>query len=91
VLMVGLSHASGSSTRQLLCIASGLSKITIERTSVAMQVSEVNPMTGLEGRVSLLTSLSQALTSSPQFFGKEGRPGNLIGISPSILRYYNWI
>ena len=85
--MVGLSHVLGSSTRQLSCIASGLSKITIERTKAAMQVSEANPMTGLEGRVSLLTSLSQALTSSPQFFGKEGRPGNLIGTPLSILRY----
>jgi len=44
-----------------------------------MQVSDANPMAGLEGRTSLLISLSQALTSSPQFFGEEGRPGNLIG------------
>ncbi|KAL9709391.1 hypothetical protein Ac2012v2_007748 [Leucoagaricus gongylophorus] len=58
--------------------ASGLSKVTTERTGLAMQVSDANPMAGLEGRTSLLISLSQALTSSPQFFGEEGRPGNLI-------------
>ncbi|KAJ3563947.1 hypothetical protein NP233_g8612 [Leucocoprinus birnbaumii] len=58
--------------------AAGLAKVTTERTGAAMQVSESNPMTGLEGRASLLYNLSQALTSSPEFFGKEGRPGNLI-------------
>ncbi|KAF5348888.1 hypothetical protein D9756_009821 [Leucocoprinus leucothites] len=58
--------------------AAGLTKVTAERTGAAMQVSETNPMTGLEGRASLLFNLSKALTSSPQFFGTEGRPGNLI-------------
>jgi len=45
-----------------------------------MQVSESNPMVGIEGRAALLFNLSKALRASPQFFGEDGRPGNLIGI-----------
>ena len=45
-----------------------------------MQVNDSNPMVGLEGRSSLLFNLSKALKASPQFFGINGRPGNLIGI-----------
>ncbi|KIM38861.1 hypothetical protein M413DRAFT_447555 [Hebeloma cylindrosporum] len=58
--------------------ASGLEKVTAEKTATAMQVSESNPMVGIEGRAALLFNLGKALRASPQFFGKEGRPGNLI-------------
>ncbi|KAG6908038.1 hypothetical protein DXG01_006400 [Tephrocybe rancida] len=58
--------------------AAGLAKVTVERVAEAMQVDSANPMVGLEGRTSLLTGLSDALKASPQFFGKEGRPGNMI-------------
>jgi len=60
-------------------IAQGLSQVTVEKTSAAMQVSETNPMVGLEGRTSLLISLSGALKASQEFFGVDGRPGNIIG------------
>ncbi|CAA7270085.1 unnamed protein product [Cyclocybe aegerita] len=58
--------------------AAGLETITAEKTARAMQVSESNPMVGIEGRSSLLFNLSKALRASPEFFGKVGRPGNLI-------------
>lgn len=58
--------------------AEGLSKITAEKTATAMQVSDSNPMVGIEGRASLLFNLSKALKESPQFFGADGRPGNVI-------------
>jgi hypothetical protein len=65
------------------CAATGLSRITIQQTTQAMQVSESNPMVGIEGRTSLLTNLSQALKASPTFFGEDARPGNLIGMFSS--------
>jgi len=61
-------------------LAAGLEKVTADKTAAAMQVSEVNPMVGIEGRSSLLFNLSKALRASPQFFGQDGRPGNLIGV-----------
>jgi Protein of unknown function (DUF1688) len=61
--------------------ANGLEQITVERTAQVMQVRSDNPMVGLEGRASLLVNLSYALRSNAIFFGAEGRPGNMIGLS----------
>jgi hypothetical protein len=61
-------------------LAAGLEKVTAEETAASMQVSEANPMVGIGGRSSLLFNLSKALRASPQFFGQDGRPGNLIGV-----------
>lgn len=48
-----------------------------------MQVTDTNPMVGLDGRTALLVRLSAALASNPQFFGEDARPGNMLGESPS--------
>jgi len=45
-----------------------------------MQVDESNPMVGIDGRSSLLFNLSKALKASPEFFGANARPGNVIGM-----------
>ncbi|KAL0071171.1 hypothetical protein AAF712_001731 [Marasmius tenuissimus] len=58
--------------------ASALSKIEPDVLASGMQVSESNPLVGLEGRASLLKNLSSALLASSDLFGKEGRPGNSI-------------
>ncbi|KIK58056.1 hypothetical protein GYMLUDRAFT_45605 [Collybiopsis luxurians FD-317 M1] len=58
--------------------AAGLSKITVDAVAQHMQVSESNPLVGLEGRASLLRNLSDALLASPELFGDEGRPGNML-------------
>ena len=59
--------------------AKGLESITAEKTAGAMQVSESNPMVGIEGRTSLLFNLGKALKDNTQFFGMDGRPGNIVG------------
>ena len=59
--------------------AKGLENITSEKTAIAMQVSESNPMVGIEGRTSLLFNLGKALKANSQFFGIDGRPGNIVG------------
>jgi hypothetical protein len=56
-----------------------LARITVEQVTVAMQVSDLNPMVGLEGRASLLSKLAIALRANPVFFGDDARPGNIIG------------
>ncbi|ETN36503.1 uncharacterized protein HMPREF1541_08781 [Cyphellophora europaea CBS 101466] len=57
--------------------ASGLKNVTVETLAKGMQVSDANPMSGLEGRAGLLIRLSSAL-QNPELFGTEGRPGNMI-------------
>ncbi|KAH7929287.1 DUF1688-domain-containing protein [Leucogyrophana mollusca] len=69
---------SGDSTQPYKVDSQGLSQITVEKSAKAMQVSDDNPMVGLEGRTSLLCNLSTALKSQPEFFGEDARPGNLI-------------
>ena len=59
--------------------ASGLTQLTPDQLGQAFQVSDNNPLLGLEGRVSLLQKLGYTLHQSPQFFGSERpRPGNLV-------------
>ncbi|GAA5944384.1 URC4/urg3 family protein [Sporobolomyces koalae] len=62
--------------------AAGLSKITASQISDAMQVSESNPMTGIEGRAQLLIRLADVLTSESNaaYFAQNGdhRPGYII-------------
>ncbi len=41
------------------------------------QVTDDNPLVGLEGRAALLRRLGEALTKSPELFGTPGRVGNL--------------
>lgn len=65
-------------------IADGLAKVTAKRVGDAMQVSEENPMVGVEGRSALLSKLGEALKSHSDYFGKDGRPGNIIGCVLSL-------
>lgn len=53
-----------------------------------MQVNESNPMTGIDGRATLISNLSKALRTNSTFFGPEGRPGNLIGQKTFIAPIY---
>lgn len=45
------------------------------------QISESNPMPGVEPRAELLRSLGRSLLASQDIFGQEGRPGALVGQS----------
>lgn len=59
--------------------AEGLQQLTASKLAAAFQVTEENPLLGLEGRVKLLQKLGQSLVSVPRFFGREKpRPGNLV-------------
>lgn len=58
--------------------AEGLKKLTVDAMAKALQVSESNPISGLEGRAKLLIRLSGALRNQ-EFFGSNGRPGNMLG------------
>ncbi|PMD37177.1 DUF1688-domain-containing protein [Hyaloscypha variabilis F] len=57
--------------------AAGLKELTIEKMAAGLQVSEQNPMSGLEGRASLLIRLADALNNDT-LFGADGRPGNML-------------
>lgn len=61
-----------------LLIGLALKGLTVEILAKALQVSETNPLAGLEGRSSLLIKLGEALDNQ-ELFGVDSRPGNMLG------------
>ncbi len=56
----------------------GLRNLTVEIMAKGLQVSERNPLAGLEGRTGLLLRLADALNNQ-DLFGADARPGNMLG------------
>ncbi|KAJ7792467.1 hypothetical protein B0H14DRAFT_2930869 [Mycena olivaceomarginata] len=64
---------------QPYCVdAAALARLTPAALAEAFQVTEANPMVGLEGRAGLLVRLAEALKGAPEFFGSEARPGGIV-------------
>lgn len=59
--------------------SAGLRKLDVKTMGKALQVSEDNPIDGLQGRTGLLMRLADALQNH-EVFGSEARPGNLLGM-----------
>lgn len=59
--------------------AKALQQLTVETLGKGLQVSEHNPIEGLEGRTGLLQRLGDALAANPKMFGATQRPGNMLG------------
>jgi hypothetical protein len=75
-LYMFLSGIMSSDRKSLKADSEGLKKITCENLQVAFQVSEKNPLVGVEGRVLLLNNLAKALENRKIF--KDQRPGNIL-------------
>ncbi|TVQ08430.1 MAG: DUF1688 family protein [Leptolyngbya sp. DLM2.Bin27] len=59
--------------------ATGLTQLTVTHLGQAFQVTDDNPLLGLQGRVALLQKLGHTLHQQPQIFGINApRPGNLV-------------
>lgn len=61
----------------------GLKSITDEKLAAGFQVSDKNPILGIDSRAALLRSLGGSLLENPSIFGEQGRPGNLVGKNAS--------
>ncbi|KAF2153558.1 hypothetical protein K461DRAFT_224878 [Myriangium duriaei CBS 260.36] len=57
--------------------SAGLKKLTRDAVAKGLQVSETNPLNGLEGRTDLLIRLGDALKRK-EFFGDDARPGCML-------------
>lgn len=62
--------------------AEALVKLSASDLAKHLQVTDDNPMDGLEGRAGLLSALGKALLAKPEFY-KSGRPGDMLGTSLS--------
>ena len=65
-----------SEDKSLKATSQGLKSINSKQIEQAFQVSEKNPLVGVEGRVLLLNNLAQALENKKIF--KDQRPGNIL-------------
>jgi hypothetical protein len=68
---------SSDPAQPLQADAAGLAALTAAQLGAAFQVSEDNPLVGLEGRAALLRRLGAVLSTQPVVFGATGRPGGL--------------
>lgn len=68
------------------CDGRVLHGFSIEQLAEIFQVSDSNPLDGLDGRLGLLNRLGEAVVAQPQYFGPDGRLGNLADHFVSIAR-----
>ncbi|KAF8851383.1 DUF1688-domain-containing protein [Acephala macrosclerotiorum] len=71
----GLFSSNSSQPHQV--DGEGLRGLTVEKMAKGLQVSEHNPIAGLEGRTGLLIRLADALNNKT-LFGADARPGNML-------------
>lgn len=78
---------SSDAQQPLQADAQGLQQFTPDRLAAAFQVSDRNPLVGLEGRAGLLQTLGRSLHRYPQLFGQEHpRLGNLVdALLPQVV------
>jgi len=57
--------------------AAALLRLDARALAEVFQVSEANPLVGLDGRAALLRRLGEALRAQPDVFTSQGRPGHL--------------
>ena len=57
----------------------GLAQLSTETLAEGLQVTDSNPMLGVESRANLLRALGRSLLAHPDIFGENGRPGNAVG------------
>jgi hypothetical protein len=62
-----------------------LQQLTLDQLSRGLQVSDQNPIAGIEGRVGVLKRLGEALQNS-DYFGRDARPGNMLGNHISLCK-----
>ncbi|WP_341896707.1 URC4/urg3 family protein [Ferrovibrio terrae] len=68
---------AGDKAHPLRADAHGLVSLAPNAIAHAFQVSEFNPLVGVEGRAALMRNLGQALKARPDLFGADARIGGL--------------
>jgi len=69
---------SGNKSNKYQVDKEGLKHLTVEALAQGLQSRPGNEIAGLEGRAQLLIRLATALDQNKEFFGEEGRPGNML-------------
>jgi hypothetical protein len=65
--------------------SAGLRGLVTDHLASAFQVSEANPLVGIEERAILLRRLGEVMAEQPEVFGDDGRPAGLVDMLISPL------
>jgi hypothetical protein len=77
---------SGDTNHPLQADSKGLRALATDELAAAFQVTETNPLVGLEDRAILLRRLGEVMTEQPEVFGDEvQRPGGIFDMLVSPL------
>lgn len=76
---------SSDKDRPLQVDSEGLRALVTDHLASAFQVSEANPLIGLEERAILLRRLGEAMAEQPEAFGEDGRPAGIFDMLISPL------
>ncbi|KAF1950417.1 DUF1688-domain-containing protein [Byssothecium circinans] len=74
----GLVFTVGKEAGGMVVDGKGLEGLKTQTLAEYFQITETNPILGLESRAELLRGLGTSLLSQPEVFGPEGRPGNVV-------------
>ncbi|KAM0477510.1 hypothetical protein ACHAPX_005823 [Trichoderma viride] len=69
---------SASPTNKHQVDKTALGALSVAKIASGMQSDPDNEIVGLEGRTEVLVKLSEALAEHPEYFGADGRPGNIV-------------
>ncbi|KAI1848553.1 hypothetical protein JX265_011593 [Neoarthrinium moseri] len=69
---------SGNSSNKFQVDKNGLRSLTVAQLAKGVQSRPGSELAGLEGRAELLVKLGHALDQKKEYFGDNGRPGNMI-------------
>ncbi|KAK5993776.1 Uracil catabolism protein 4 [Cladobotryum mycophilum] len=69
---------SGNPSNKFQVDKVGLQALTVDKIAQGTQAGPGNELAGLEGRTELLVRLGNALEEKTEYFGVDGRPGNMI-------------
>lgn len=76
--MFKAGYFSGDNLEPCQVDSVGLRKLSLQQLARGLQVTEANPILGLEGRAGLMVRLGDALGNTA-LFGTGGRPGHMLG------------
>lgn len=71
---------SSRKDRPLQVDGTALRALPMDSLAAAFQVSDGNPLVGLEGRAILLRRLGEVMLEQPATFGQDGRPGGIFDL-----------
>ncbi|EXV00144.1 DUF1688 domain protein [Metarhizium robertsii] len=75
---------SGNANNKFQVDKDGLKALTVEKLEAGLQSRPGAELAGLEGRTELLIRLAGALSDKAEYFGADGRPGNMIGMEQAL-------